>query len=341
MTKYNANNERIKRHYLEWEKEARGKADSTVNNIREALYRFEEHTNFKDFKNVTKKDIISFKKKMRETKNCRTGEPVSKTYLLQESKNLIAFFQWLCSQPGYKRKLNKTDISYFSLSAKDIQTARTAPTKQYPSLEQIKHVVKNMPHDTAVQKRNRAIICFLALTGGRVAAVASIKLKHIFLSDERVEQHPQEVRTKYSKKIVTYFFPVGDDIKNIFIEWVTFLKQEKLYDNNMPLFPSTKLSLDSNQQFKREELDSCAWQSTTSIRSIIKKAFLSAGLDYYNPYSFRNTIIQLGYTYCQTPEEFKAWSQNLGHSSPLTIFTSYGTIDEFNQGNIIKKLQYQ
>ena len=46
----------------------------------------------------------------------------------------------------------------------------------------------------------------------------------------------------------------------------------------------------------------------------------------------------IGYTYCKTPEEFKVWSQNLGHSSPLTTFTSYGSIDEFSQGEIIKRL---
>lgn len=73
-------------------------------------------------------------------------------------------------------------------------------------------------------------------------------------------------------------------------------------------------------------------------RTIVKTAFESTGPDYYNPHSFRNTIVQLGYEYCKTPEDFKAWSQNLGHNSPLTTFTSYGSIDEFNQGKITKRL---
>ena len=54
MLKFNAINERIKRQYLEWEKEAKGKAESTVNNIRNAIYRFEKYTNFKNFKNIAK-----------------------------------------------------------------------------------------------------------------------------------------------------------------------------------------------------------------------------------------------------------------------------------------------
>jgi integrase/recombinase XerD len=341
MTKYNAQNERIKRQYLEWEKEAKGKASSTINNMRDALYRFEEHIQFKNFKQVTRQDILSFKKQLKQTQNQRTGNAVSKTYLLHTSKHLIAFFQWLYSQPGFKRSLSVTDISYFNLSAKDVQIARSAPSKRYPTLEQIEHVIKMMPSETEIQKRNRALVSFLALSGGRVTAIASMKLKHVFLNDKRIEQHPQEVKTKYSKKIVTYFFPVGDYLESIFINWVHFLKQEKLLDHNAPLFPSTKLSLNDSDQFTRQDLDTTAWQSTASIRAIVKDSFLAAGLDYYNPHSFRNTIVQLGYKYCKTPEEFKAWSQNLGHSSPLTTFTSYGSIDEFNQGEIIKGLKYQ
>ncbi len=339
MIKFNAKNERIKRQYLEWEREARGKAESTVNNIRDAIYRFEEHTNFKSFKTITKQDIILFKKHMKQIKNQRTGRIVGMTYLLNTSKYLISFFQWLCSQPGYKRNVSTTDISYFNLSTKDIQIARSTPSKRYPTLEQIEHVVKNMPSETEVQKRNRALICFLILTGCRVSAVASIKLKHVFLEDKRVDQHPQEVKTKYSKKIVSYFLPVGELITEIFVEWVRFLKNKKLFDHNAPLFPRTKLTLNNHDQFSHQELDTNAWQSTTSIRTIVKEAFMAAGLDYYIPHSFRATLVkQVGYQYCQTPEEFKAWSQNLGHSSPLTTFTSYGSIDEFSQGEIIKRL---
>ena len=36
------------------------------------------------------------------------------------------------------------------------------------------------------------------------------------------------------------------------------------------------------------------------------------------------------------PEEVKAWSQNLGHESPLTTFTSYGTIATDRQGELVR-----
>ena len=39
-----------------------------------------------------------------------------------------------------------------------------------------------------------------------------------------------------------------------------------------------------------------------------------------------------------TPEEFKAWSQNLGHEKVLTTFLSYGEVAGRRQGEIIRGL---
>ena len=65
---------------------------------------------------------------------------------------------------------------------------------------------------------------------------------------------------------------------------------------------------------------------------------MQAGLPYFNPHSFRNTLVRLGQTTCQTPEHFKAWSQNLGHEQVLTTFLSYGQVEGPRQGMVIKEL---
>jgi hypothetical protein len=38
---------------------------------------------------------------------------------------------------------------------------------------------------------------------------------------------------------------------------------------------------------------------------------------------------------CKTPEEVKAWSQNLGHDEVLTTFYSYGAVAVDRQAEII------
>jgi len=54
--------------------------------------------------------------------------------------------------------------------------------------------------------------------------------------------------------------------------------------------------------------------------------------------AFRNTLVQLGQSVCKSPEQFKAWSQNLGHENTLTTFLSYGEVAGQRQGEIMRDL---
>ncbi len=197
-----------------------------------------------------------------------------------------------------------------------------------------------MPTETEVQRRDRALIAFTALTGMRDAAIASIRLKHINLSKDPVliRQEPDQVKTKFSKTIFSHFLPVGDDLKTVVLNWVTELRAKKCYGQNEPLFPRTHLVHDENHAFTSGGLEPICWSTASPIRKIFKEAFLSANLPYYSPHRFRDTLVHFGQDICKTPEQFKAWSQSLGHSSPLTTFISYGTLDPHRQGEVLKHL---
>jgi hypothetical protein len=52
-------------------------------------------------------------------------------------------------------------------------------------------------------------------------------------------------------------------------------------------------------------------------------------------------LVQLGERICDTPEAFKAWSQNLGHERMLTTLTSYGTVSPHRQAELIRSLGNQ
>jgi integrase len=336
--KINAENERIKRKYLNYQKEAGQKSDVTINNIVKSLVRYEEFTDFKPFGSFNKDYAVKFKKCLTNTKN-RRNEPLSKSTMLSTIKDLQTFFKWLAYQNGYKSKISLSDIDYLNLSEKDTRMAKEKAYKEYPTIEQIKTVISAMPFNTDIEKRDRALIAFAILTGARDKAIVSLKLKHIKLNKELVIQDPKEVKTKFSKQIYTYFFPVGDKIKQIIIDWINYLKTEKLFNDNSPLFPKEKLMQDKNNSFISAGLDTEHWSSANKVREIFKRAFEIAKLPYFNPHSFRNTLVAYGQEICQTPEEFKAYSQNLGHESPLTTFTSYGYVSEYRQGDIIRNLK--
>ncbi len=146
------------------------------------------------------------------------------------------------------------------------------------------------------------------------------------------------MNTKFSKTFKTYFFPVGDEVFSIIHDWVGYLRNELLWGNDDPLFPKTEVKQGVNQMFEAVGIKKEHWRTATPIRKIFKKAFESAGMDYFNPHGFRKTLVELGEKVCQSPEEFKAWSQNLGHEGVLTTFYSYGEVQDRRQAEIIQQL---
>jgi len=341
MKKHNPTNERIKRKYFAYLKEAKRHSEPTVDAAAKALSRLEAYTRYRDFKAFHFQQAVAFKNHLAQQKGQRSGKKLSKATLHATLTQLKRFFQWLAWQPGYKSRIQFADAEYFNLSDKDARIATARRPQKVPTIEQIMHVITTMPAGTEIEHRNRALIAFTLLTGARDRAIASLKLKHVDLVGGCLHQDAREVQTKFSKTFVTYFFPVGDEPLAIFSEWVSSLRDEKLWGNDDPLFPATQVALGANRQFEAVGLSRKHWSSASPIRTIFREAFTRVGLPYFNPHSFRNTLVQFGQQVCQTPEQFKAWSQNLGHEKVLTTFLSYGEVACSRQGEIIRDLATQ
>jgi len=338
VTKYNANNERIKRKYLTFLKQAKGQNEASIDAVAKAIARFESYNKFKDFKAFHFEQAIGFKAHLAKQKHHKTDKPLSLATMNSTVRHLKAFIEWLSQETGYKSRIKYSDAQYFNLSEKETRTAKAKRQAPVASVEQIKHVLAVMPNHTPIEKRDRALIAFTLLTGARDSAIASLKLKHIDLKAGTVYQDARDVNTKFSKTFTTCFFPVGDEVRDIVIEWVEYLKSECLMGNDDPLFPKTKMGQGEDNGFRVVGLSKEHWSNATAIRRIFKEAFALAGLPNFNPHSFRNTLAALGEKLCQSPEDFKAWSQNLGHEGVLTTFYSYGEVQSSRQVEIIQGL---
>lgn len=341
MTKHNPENERIKRRYFTYLKEARRYSEASIDTVAKALHRFETDTKFRSFKSFHIELAVAFKRHLREQVNVATGQPLSKATINSTLSALRNFFQWLAGQPGFRRRIGYGDGEYFNLTEKEMRIARATREQRVPSIEQIKHVLATVPATTAIEKRNRALIAFTLLTGARDGALASFKIRHVDVVEGRVDQDARDVNTKFSKTFTTWFFPVGDDVQQVVVDWIEFLKSDNLFGPDEPLFPATKVGLGENKQFEVVGLDRRHWSNAGPIRKIFRQAFEAAGLPYFNPHSFRNTLAQLGEQRCRTPEEFKAWSQNLGHEKVMTTFSSYGAVAPTRQADLIRALGHQ
>lgn len=327
-------NDRVKRTYLSYLKEARGRAVTSVDHAASAIARFESHTGGCSFRQFTPAQAISFKDELFSTRNPRTGAPLSKATLRTILSDLRAFFQWLSKQPSFKAKLQYDDADYFNMSDKDKRIANTPRQKRVPTLEQVQQVLRALPSNTVIEKRDRAIIAFALLTGARAAAIVSARLKHVDLEVRHFYQDARDVRTKFSKTISTWFFPVGSLAEEIVVEWINLLRHDLGFRNDDPLFPCTSINGGPQQKFQVDGVNHRHWASTDGLRKCFKAAFAQAGLPYSNPHIMRDVLSRRGQQVCRTAEELNAWATNLGHNDVLTTLHSYGHVPDYRRQEI-------
>lgn len=339
MRKFHPENERTKHRYFGFLADAKRLSAETVDQVAAALADFEKSTGHKDFGLFRPEQAQSYKRRLSEATNPKTAKPLAKATIASRLAALKAFFQWLAQQPRFKSRLNYSDAEYFNPSATDARIAKAVREKRVPSIEQVRHVLTVMPAGSDIERRDRALVAFALLSGARDSAIASLSLRHVDLARRRVIQDPsQGVRTKNSKTINSKFFPVGRDIEAIVADWISFLQTERVWGPDDPLFPPSQSERTDRGLFEHVGFRRTHWKSATTIRAIFRKAFEGAGLPYFNPHVFRDTLAMLGEQICAGPEEFKAWSQNLGHENVLTTFTSYGNLTQHRQDDILDRM---
>ena len=91
--------------------------------------------------------------------------------------------------------------------------------------------------------------------------------------------------------------------------------------------------------FTFDRLSRDPYANATVIRGIIRNAFTSVQLPAYTPHLFRKTLAMYGNDRCNTLEEFKAWSMNLGHANVATTVSAYMPVSTQRQGELIKGLK--
>lgn len=337
MNEGNAANDRIKRRYFHELKEADGLADVTTDNAARAIFDFERFTGFADFQRFRSKDATAYRSHLLSRGGKLACELSNRSTVHTKLIQLQKFFAWLAKQPGFKSRISSADTKYFKLSNRDRRLASERPLKPTPTLEQVKHVISAMPAKTDLAKRDRALIALVLLTGIRATAAVTLKLKH-FRPDGSIFQDAREVKTKFSKTQTTFFFPVGAEIQEIFRDYVHHLRANLLWGDDDPLFPSTRQALDEQHYLKPIGFSKNHWKTSDPVRQIFKRAFEGAGIPYYTPHSIRRTLARLGERLCRTPEEMKAWSQNLGHDELMTTF-AYGAVPMQQQAAILALLR--
>ncbi len=340
MTIHSYKNEQIKRQFLEHLKGAKGFADDSLTKHAEAVYQWQIFSGDEDFATFSKEKGSKFcewlKTRDAKTESGILALPTQYNYLRRIKK----FFNWLADQPDYRKSIQKTDIDFLRLSKKDARIATAGTTKRIPTFEEAQKILESIDIENEIDMRDRALLSFALITGMRISAISTLKMKSFDRENELIDQNPGDgVQTKNSKKILTTFFPIGwSEPKRYFLEWYDHQLSRRAQPND-PIFPSTKKGF-SDKSYSKELVSDDFWSSSGGARKIFEKRCIDAGVPYFHPHSFRHLVVAMMSRTRLTEEEKKAVSLNLGHENVGTTFGSYGYggMSPLDATNIVKKI---
>lgn len=330
----NEKNERIKRAFLTYRKHAGQVAEKTLDREIAALERFDVWNGRKDFAKFHVDWAVGFRAHLDKAKG-QGGQPLAKSTARAIMATMRAFTLWLSQQEGFRRRIKASDANYFRLSLRDEAEARAAPERPAPSYNQAKKALADMPCATPRQMRDRAIFALLCLTGVRVSALVSLKVKHVDLDEKSVTQNPREVATKFGKRIDTFFAQGFADAELAVAAWIKYLDEVALYSPDDPLFPATAISVQALKGFTANGFTRSHWQTTEPVRNIVNEAFGRVGLPGYGPHAFRHMLARHAANNSESVAELVAAAQNLGHTDVLTTLRNYGQISRKDQRRLI------
>jgi integrase len=335
-----AKNEKAKRKYFRWLQGAQGFSKATIASIQKAIWLYEDYSKFSDYATFSQKKAIGFKEWLENRKH--RNLPLSVTTQYNYLRHLNNFFTWLSGQPGYKSRISLDNVSYLCLEKKKVREALSPKRVDFPSLNYIIELANSIEIKTEIDKRDRALIAFLLLSGMRDKAICTLPMGCFDCENLEIDQNPGSgVDTKFGKPNVSYIFRFDDNLLRYILEWANYLKETKLFGEADPLFPKNKVvQAEDGLTFTSIEVEPSFWKSTNSIRKILKGRAEAAGLKYYHPHTFRHAAAYLALKYCHTGEQLKAISQNFSHENLGTTMMSYGNLDSFRMGEVIRDMRF-
>ena len=255
---------------------------------------------------------------------------LSAVYLKKVLATTRYFFSWLSdNEPGYKA------IKHSWVQSLKIKRLSDVPkTREAATLEEIQAIAES-PAVSVSERRARAAIVFLFLSGMRIGAFVSLPLQAVDIPGRKVIQYPSlGVRTKNNKYGITYLLNIPELLR-VVKEWD---------DEVRAVIPPTgfwfALLSPKTGEFDLNVASVGEHRSILARRSV-KEFFDSANLPYHSPHKFRHGHIQYGAAHSKTVADFKAVSMNVMHASMEITDEFYSNMNDGELENRISSLNKQ
>ncbi|MCB2230282.1 tyrosine-type recombinase/integrase [bacterium] len=334
-------NERVKRQYFKRLREADGLSEMTISCKERSIALYDEFCGNQDYVKFNQKLAVQFKSWLKERRT--GGKPLSLATVHNHLRQVAAFLTWLSGQPGYKSSVKLDAVSFLNLDRKSTMEAVAPRPVRLPSLSYVKELVRSIPGVSDVERRDRALIAFLLVSGMRDSAIASLPLGCFDRDSLMVHQDPRQgVKTKFNKTINTRLMHFDSELISIVCDWAEYLEQGLLFGSTDPLFPRTRVEqCREGLSFEATGLEPAFWSGGGTIRRILRERATAAGLDYYKPHSFRHAAVHLAMSRCRTAREMKSVSQNIGHEHIGTTIMTYGTLDSQTVLDVVSRIDFE
>ncbi len=322
MTDSNANNLYLRHGYQAHLREAKGVDPKTIDLVVSAIEDFDISIEHCDYLRLTKAISLEYKTRLSKRASKSSGQPLARGTIVRRLGHIQDYLRWVKTRKGFVGL--DQDVIDFLTPSRRLRTSLTTTTELAGPLPAVlEALIRGMPSDTFLERRNRAAIALIYLTGVRDGVIPTLSLRHIDVSSGALEQDGLEVATKFGKTMRTFFFPIPEDIRTVVVDWVRELEALR-WDPDWPLLPaaagaavSARLQSASPKRFKTVQ-----W-----VRDFLHAECLKANLEPFYPHKIRKTLVYLGDDKCHTRRDIRAWSQNLGHERVETTDSSYGKLD--------------
>lgn len=229
---------------------------------------------------------------------------LSALYIKKVLATARLFFTWLSdNETGYKR------IKQAWIKTVKVKRLSDMPkNKDVVTLEEIL-VIASRPVRTMQEKRTRAALVFLYLSGMRIGAFVSLPIQAVDIFNRVVSQFPSlGVRTKNKKHAVTHLLDIPELLK-VVQDWDDEVRAI-LSDNGFWFAPLSSVTglIDTKVTKIGEGRISLA-------RRNFEEWLEQEGLRYHSPHKFRHGHIHYGLTHAKSMADFKAVSMNAMHAN--------------------------
>jgi site-specific recombinase XerC len=264
----------------------------TVDEHLRAMSRMSAFLSHKPFETITIADVLQFKDELRNLRDLEGGKGLSRSTVLHTLDRCTSFFTWLRRRPEID--MDPDLPGYFKLSRSERSAESSMVKGTSLNFDQAFRIFAGMPASSSVELRDRAIIAMFIITGIRIAALITLRGKHVNTHTRWIDQDPREVDTKFGKRIRTYCLDLGLGLLDAITQWARWRDSNGFGDDAPFFLPDRFIQPNCIGLGYRPSIVEAAqcWKSDDPVQRIIKDAAHAAGLldDGISSHDFRKML---------------------------------------------------